>query len=165
MDEIYNKAIQVNVHLGEGDERTEVAAKAVNKLGAASLAVLAARKIGVGEERMRRQYEKVADEVLRKLSTPDLIGRTADCMSYPQKYTSSPSWLAAVKLLTSIRNLSRIPIWQTPPYIALTLVPQSLGLPRGCFSTESGILLWRTSDSFRKPGLCNGLYTCSIFET
>jgi hypothetical protein len=164
MDEIYNKAIQVNVHLGEGDERTEVVAKAVNKLGAASLAVLAARKIGVGEETMR-QYEKVADEVLRKLSTPDLIGRTADCMSYPQKYTSSPSWLAAVKLLTSIRNLSRIPIWQTPPYIALTLVPQSLGLPRGCFSTESGILLWRTSDSFRKPGLCNGLYTCSIFET
>jgi hypothetical protein len=32
----------------------------------------------VGEERMRRQYEKVADEVLRKLSTPDLIGRTID---------------------------------------------------------------------------------------
>ena len=77
-DEIYNKAIQVNVHLGEGDERTEVAAKAVNKLGAASLAVLGARRIGVGEERMRRQYEKVADEVLRKLSTPDLIGRTID---------------------------------------------------------------------------------------
>ncbi|RYN45515.1 hypothetical protein AA0114_g8965 [Alternaria tenuissima] len=65
MDEIYNKAIQVNVHLGEGDERTEVAAKAVNKLGAASLAVLAARKIGVGEETMRRQYEEVADEVLQ----------------------------------------------------------------------------------------------------
>ena len=165
MDEIYNKAIQVNVHLGEGDERTEVAAKAVNKLGAASLAVLGARKIGVGEETMRRQYEKVVDEVLRKLSTPDLIGRTADCMSYPQKYTSSPSWLAAVKLLTSIRNLSRIPVWQTPPYIALTLVPQSLGLPRGCFSTESGILLWRTSVSVRKPGLCNEFHTCPIFET
>ena len=57
MDEIYNKAIQVNVHLGEGDERTEVAAKAVNKLGAASLAVLGARRIGVGEERMRRQRQ------------------------------------------------------------------------------------------------------------
>jgi len=91
MDEIYNKAIQVNVHLGEGDKRTEVAAKAVNKLGAASLAVFGARKIGVGEETMRRQYEKVADEVLGKLSKPDLIGRTADCMSYPHKYTSSRS--------------------------------------------------------------------------
>jgi hypothetical protein len=73
MDVIYNKAMQVNVHLGEGDERTEVAIKAVNRLLAASVAALGAKRLGIGEETMRNKYEKVAEEVLRKSFAPSLL--------------------------------------------------------------------------------------------
>lgn len=49
MDEIYSKAIQVNVHLGEGDEKIDEACKAVKRLAAACMTVLEAERIGVGK--------------------------------------------------------------------------------------------------------------------
>jgi hypothetical protein len=69
MDEIYSKATQVNVHLGEGDKRTDEACKAVKRLAAACTAALAAEGTRV-EEKRRRWYDYVAEEVLRKFSTP-----------------------------------------------------------------------------------------------
>jgi hypothetical protein len=80
MDEIYSKAIQVNVHLGEGDEKTDEACKAVKRLAAACMAVLEAERTGVGKETTRRDYDEVADEVLGKFSTPDLLQGIVNCM-------------------------------------------------------------------------------------
>ncbi|KAJ8109003.1 hypothetical protein OPT61_g7776 [Boeremia exigua] len=65
MDEIYSKAIQVNVHLGSGDEKTEAAIEAVRSLAVASSLALEAKRLGVGEERTRRKYDKIVDEVLQ----------------------------------------------------------------------------------------------------
>jgi hypothetical protein len=88
MDVIYNKAMQVNVHLGEGDERTEVAIKAVNRLLAASIAALGAKRLGIGEETMRNKYEKVAEEVLRKSFAPSLLERIEKRISTSVRKTS-----------------------------------------------------------------------------
>jgi hypothetical protein len=64
MDEIYSKAVQVNVHLGPGDEKSDVAIEAVNMLIPAYLSAKVAKNAGVGQEATRRRYEEVADEVL-----------------------------------------------------------------------------------------------------
>jgi hypothetical protein len=71
MDEIYSKATQVNVHLGEGDEKIDEACKAVERLAAACLAAIIAKVTGVKEEAKLREYDEVAQEVLRKC--PPLI--------------------------------------------------------------------------------------------
>lgn len=86
MDEIYSKAVQVNVHLGEGDERTDVAVEAVNRLATASVNATVAKKIGEWHEimgieymevaTMVREYEEIAEEVMRKLMAPDLLEGT-----------------------------------------------------------------------------------------
>ena len=83
MDEIYSKAIQVNVHLGEGDEKIDEACKAVKRLAAACMTVLEAERIGVGEEITRNEYNKVAKEVLRKFSIPDLLEGMVNRMGSP----------------------------------------------------------------------------------
>jgi hypothetical protein len=64
MDEIYVKATQVNVHLGSGNEKSDVAIKAVKSLMVAYLPAMLAKMSGVGQEVTRRRYEEVADEVL-----------------------------------------------------------------------------------------------------
>lgn len=64
MDEIYSKATQVNVHLGPGDEKSDVAIQAVNKLALAYLSAKTADRSGVGRQATRRKYEEIADEVL-----------------------------------------------------------------------------------------------------
>jgi hypothetical protein len=64
MDEIYSRAIQVNVFLGMGDANTDVAVKAVKRLAYAYVLALLAKKSGVGVEMTRRKYEEIADEVL-----------------------------------------------------------------------------------------------------
>jgi hypothetical protein len=68
MDKIYSKAVQVSVHLGPGDEKSDVACKAVKKLAYAYLPALLAKKSGIGAEMTRLKYEEVADEVLGKLT-------------------------------------------------------------------------------------------------
>jgi hypothetical protein len=68
MDEIYSKATQVNVHLGSGDEKSDVAIKAVKRLVVAYLPAKMAKMSGVGQEVTRRRYDEVADEVLGELS-------------------------------------------------------------------------------------------------
>jgi hypothetical protein len=67
MDEIYSKAVQVSVHLGPGDEKSDVACKAVKRLAYAYLPAKLAQKSGIGVEMTREKYEAVADEVLGKL--------------------------------------------------------------------------------------------------
>jgi hypothetical protein len=86
MDEIYSKAVQVNVHLGEGDGRTDVAVEAVNRLATASVNATVAKRIGEWHEimgieymelaTMVREYEEIAEEVMRKLLAPDLLEGT-----------------------------------------------------------------------------------------
>lgn len=73
MDEIYSKAIQVNVYLSEGNEKTDEACKAVKRLATACRAALEAKRTGVEEETTRRKYDKVAKKVLSKFSTLDLL--------------------------------------------------------------------------------------------
>jgi hypothetical protein len=64
MDEIYSRAIQVNVFLGTGDANTDVAVKAMKRLAYAYVPALLAKNSGVGVETTRRKYEEIADEVL-----------------------------------------------------------------------------------------------------
>ncbi|KAK5685811.1 hypothetical protein LTS10_001924 [Elasticomyces elasticus] len=64
MDEIYSKAIQVNVHLGSGDEKSEVAIAAVKRLMIAYVPALLAKKTGIGQEPTRRRYEAAAADAL-----------------------------------------------------------------------------------------------------
>jgi hypothetical protein len=64
MDEIYSKATQVNVHLGPGDEKSDVAIQAVKKLALAYISAMMADRSGVGRQATRRKYEEIADEVL-----------------------------------------------------------------------------------------------------
>jgi hypothetical protein len=121
MDEIYNEAIQVNVHLGSGDERTEVAIEAVKTLGIASLLALQEKELRATEWTMRNEYEKVAEEVLRKSCYPYLLGGTEEPISISVPNTLAISF-ATVSLLTLTRNFSRLPIWQTVPFVSLTVV-------------------------------------------
>ncbi|KAK4888176.1 hypothetical protein LTR27_012905 [Elasticomyces elasticus] len=64
MDEIYSKATQVNVHLGPGDKRSDVAIAAVKRLATAYLPALVAKKSGIGQEWTRRRYEEAAADAL-----------------------------------------------------------------------------------------------------
>jgi hypothetical protein len=66
MDEIYSKATQVNVHLGPGDEKSDVAIDAVKRLCLAYLPAKMAQKSGIGQKMTRQRYEKIADEVMSK---------------------------------------------------------------------------------------------------
>ena len=66
MDEIYTKATQVNVHLGPGDDKSDVAVAMVKRLAFAYLPALLAKKSGIGQEATRRRYEEVADDALGK---------------------------------------------------------------------------------------------------
>jgi hypothetical protein len=72
MDEIYSKATQVNVHLGSGDVKSDIAIEAVKRLFFAYLPALYAKNIGFGQEMTRRRYEEVADEVTGESSVCDL---------------------------------------------------------------------------------------------
>jgi ADP-dependent phosphofructokinase/glucokinase len=121
MDEIYSKAVQVNVHLGEGDERTDVAVEAVNRLANASVNATVAKRIGKWYETMGieyvelatmvREYEEIAEEVMRKLSAPDLLkGTEKRVVLFCPEDISYPFQHVTVKLLTRIRLFSRIPI-------------------------------------------------------
>ncbi|KAK4960535.1 hypothetical protein LTR10_003431 [Elasticomyces elasticus] len=64
MDEIYSKARQVNVHLGFGDEKSDVAIATVNRLATAYLPALVAKNSGIGQELTRRRYEEAAADAL-----------------------------------------------------------------------------------------------------
>jgi ADP-dependent phosphofructokinase/glucokinase len=101
MDEIYSKAVQVNVHLGEGDERTDVAVEAVERLANASVNATVAKRIGkwyetMGIEYMElatmvREYEEIAEEVMRKLLAPDLLeGTEKRVILFVQKTSAIP---------------------------------------------------------------------------
>jgi hypothetical protein len=72
MDEIYSKATQVNVHLGPGDAKSDVAIDAVKRLCAAYLPAKLAQQSGIGQEMTRQRYERVADEVMSRSSVPSL---------------------------------------------------------------------------------------------
>lgn len=61
MGDIYRKAVQVNVHLGEGDPASDVAIVALNKL---ATFYAGAKLPGPQREFFRRQYESLADDVL-----------------------------------------------------------------------------------------------------
>jgi hypothetical protein len=80
MDEIYSRAMQVNVHLGEGDEGTGASIESVKRVAAASITAMQAKKVRVGKGIMSKKYDKVAEELLRKLSIPDLLEEMEKCM-------------------------------------------------------------------------------------
>jgi hypothetical protein len=95
MDAIFNNAMQVNVHLGEGDRKTDEACNAVKKLATACRAALEAKRTGVEEETTRRKYYKVAEEVISKLCPSDLFRGTVNRMSlsFANTLTTSHSLL------------------------------------------------------------------------
>ncbi|KAF7548499.1 hypothetical protein G7Z17_g7002 [Cylindrodendrum hubeiense] len=63
MDEIYMHAVQVNVHLGDGDSASDVACESLKSLAHAFLVTKSARP----QERdaSQRKYDQLADDVLR----------------------------------------------------------------------------------------------------
>ncbi|KXX74488.1 Heterokaryon incompatibility protein 6, OR allele [Madurella mycetomatis] len=61
MGDIYQKAIQVNVHLSDGDTASDVACVALKKLATYSIGALAP---GPQQEFFRRKYDRLADDVL-----------------------------------------------------------------------------------------------------
>ena len=63
MDEIYRNAVQVNVHLGDGDDASDVACQALKSL---SQAYLTAKTPGPQQEAGRIEYERLADDTLGK---------------------------------------------------------------------------------------------------
>ena len=63
MDQIYRNAIQVNVHLGDGDSASDVACEAIKSL---ARYYLGAKLPGPQQEFFRRKYESLADDVLGK---------------------------------------------------------------------------------------------------
>ncbi|RYP53629.1 hypothetical protein DL768_001409 [Monosporascus sp. mg162] len=69
MDQIYQNAVRVNVHLGAGDAASDVACEALKSL---SRYCLGAVTPGPEQEVFRRKYENLADDVLA--ITPDFPG-------------------------------------------------------------------------------------------
>jgi hypothetical protein len=69
MGDIYKKAVQVNVHLGEGDPASDVAIAALNKLAAY---YVGAKVPGPQRAFFRRKYERLADDVLGE-KTPQFV--------------------------------------------------------------------------------------------
>lgn len=61
MGDIYRKAIQVNVHLSDGDAASDVACVAIKKLATYAISALAP---GPQREYFRKKYESLADDVL-----------------------------------------------------------------------------------------------------
>lgn len=66
MDEIYRHAFQVIVHLGEGDQASDVAFQAIKSL---SVAYLAAKLPGPLQRAARTKYDEIADDVVGTFST------------------------------------------------------------------------------------------------
>ncbi|KAI9148210.1 major facilitator superfamily transporter [Paramyrothecium foliicola] len=62
MDQIYRGAEQVNVHLGEGDDASDVACEALKSLTAP---YLGAKLPGPQQEACRKKYESLADDILQ----------------------------------------------------------------------------------------------------
>ncbi|KAH7127514.1 heterokaryon incompatibility protein-domain-containing protein [Dactylonectria macrodidyma] len=62
MDEIYRHAVQVNVHLGNGDQASDVACEALKSLAQAYLAAKMAPPHQ--REALQRKYDELADDVL-----------------------------------------------------------------------------------------------------
>ena len=63
MDQIYRSAIQVNVHLGDGDAASDVACQTLKNLAQAYLGI---KTPGPQQEASRAEYERLADDALGK---------------------------------------------------------------------------------------------------
>ncbi|KAH6970949.1 heterokaryon incompatibility protein-domain-containing protein [Ilyonectria sp. MPI-CAGE-AT-0026] len=63
MDEIYRHAVQVNVHLGDGDKASDVACEALKSLSTAYVAAKMAPP--PLQERCQKEYDRLADDALR----------------------------------------------------------------------------------------------------
>jgi hypothetical protein len=96
MDEIYRKASQVLVHLGDGDAASDAACAAIKQLG---MAYLAAKMSPLGSP-ARASYETLVDDVLSKT------------------FHTKVHFLFA----ESSSNLDRVPIHQTTRSISLSMV-------------------------------------------
>ncbi|KAL6702526.1 hypothetical protein ACN47E_001590 [Coniothyrium glycines] len=82
MDEIYRSAMQVNVHLGRGDEKTDLAVASIKNLANSYLAAKLAQKSGILVEKTKRKYEAAADEAL-EMSAEFPYGKLHPLFSLP----------------------------------------------------------------------------------
>jgi hypothetical protein len=70
MGEIYSKAGQVNVFLGLGDEKSDIAVQAVKDLFAALVPAMMAKLNGSTDRTAADHYDYIADDVTSKCSIP-----------------------------------------------------------------------------------------------
>jgi len=104
MDSIYRNAVQVDVHLGEGDAASDTACEAIKKLFAYFTGAIVP---GPQQHFFRKRYENLADDVLGECSFQFL--RCSQCL----------------RRLHS--DDTGIPIWQVTWSIPLALVQAYLG--------------------------------------
>lgn len=156
MDLIYRNAVQVDVHLGEGDAASDTACEAIKRLFAYFTGAIVP---GPQQNFCRKRYESVADDVLGKYSLRLL------------QYSQCLRQLRSDDTRISVRQVTwSIPFAMVQTYLGTFNVP--LDLPSLTITGCTGSCVWRqrpdvlrqTGIALQASGLGSGVRTSFTFE-
>jgi len=111
MDRIYRSAIQVNVHLGEGDPAAEVAVVALKSLGTYCTGAMLP---GPQQSFFRRKYESLADDVLSKKAFTGCCGNNLPPLTQPFSNNAGVSLRKAPRHVPSTMVQADLGRFKTP---------------------------------------------------